>query len=119
MPLSGVEAEERACALLRAEGHHIVARNWHCRFGEIDVVTRDGDVLVFVEVKARSGEGFGGAAAAIDARKRRRLKVAALAFLQETGSDLPCRFDVVLFSPSGVEMIPDAFDTDPRCSLDS
>ena len=66
----GVAAEKAASDYLERAGLRIVARNWHCRYGELDIVARDGGTLVFVEVRQRRASGFGGAAASIDAAKR-------------------------------------------------
>ncbi len=97
--LSGAEAEQAAADLLRKRGHRIVGRNVDTVAGELDLVTMDGDTLCFVEVKARFDPRFGGAAAAVDRRKRRRLVRAAEAYLsapERTPLRLgPCRFDVV------------------------
>ena len=109
MALSGVEGEERACRLLRDLGYLIVARNWRSRFGEIDVIAREGATVVFVEVKTRSGQAYGGPAAAIDARKRERIAATAGLFLQETECELPARFDVVTFVGDAPRLYRDAF----------
>ena len=88
--------EALAALLLRAKGYRIVARNWRCPLGEIDIVARDGDTLVFVEVKTRSGRSAGRPEEAVDARKRRRLVLLARAYLAgRRGDPPPCRFDVV------------------------
>lgn len=108
----GRNAEERACDLLRAMGYRIVARNWRSRRGEIDVVARDGDVLVFIEVKARMGRGYGGPEGAVDRFKQRRIVEAAKAFLAATDSELPARFDVVAWEGNDVRVHRDAFRVD-------
>ena len=80
---------------LRRLGWEVLTTSYRCRGGELDVVARDGDTIAFVEVKTRTGAGYGGPAEAVDARKRARLLVAAEAYLAETGlADAPCRFDV-------------------------
>jgi putative endonuclease len=107
--LNGAEAEERACGLLKAEGYEIVARNWRSPFGEIDIVAREGPILAFVEVKARSGEAFGGPEGAVHLVKQRRVAAAASAFLAETDCQLPARFDVVAFVGGAVRLYRDAF----------
>ncbi len=112
----GASCEELACRLLASRGYVIICRNWRCRWGELDIVARDGEVYVFVEVKARSeGKKFGGPAAAVTAAKQERLSLAALEFLKESGlGDAPARFDVVLFRGRGrerrCELIRNAFD---------
>jgi putative endonuclease len=93
----GAAAEAAACAHLEAAGLHRLAHNVNYRFGELDLVMREGDTVVFVEVRYRRDERFGGAAGSVDFRKRRRLVLAARAWLasQRRLADAPCRFDVV------------------------
>jgi len=112
MGLTGRQAEERACRYLSGLGYEIVARNWRCRFGEIDIVARDGDTLVFVEVKARSGRGYGGPEGAVGPVKQGRLVAAARLFIQQTGAELPARFDVVTFVGESIRLYKDAFRVD-------
>lgn len=93
----GDAVEAAALAFLEARGLRLLARNAHARGGELDLVMRDGDGLVFVEVRFRANAAFGGGAASVDARKRRKLVHAAQLFLhrhpQHAGA--PCRFDVI------------------------
>lgn len=105
----GREAEERAAALLSGHGLVSVTRNFRCRGGEIDLVMRDGPVLVFVEVRYRNSTRFGGAMASVTATKRRRLITAARQYLARTGWEGPCRFDVVGFDRAEGQWIRDAF----------
>ena len=106
----GQRAEDRAQAQLIAHGLQPVARNYRCRAGEIDLIMRDGDCLVFVEVRFRRSSGFGGALSSVDARKRRRLTLAAEHYLVHHGWRGPCRFDVVAFDGhSGKTWVRDAF----------
>jgi len=93
----GTDAETRAEAMLMHEGLHPVARNYRCRGGEIDLVMRDRDHMVFVEVRYRSHGGYGGAAASIGPGKQQRLVLAARHYLMSSGWSGPCRFDVVAF----------------------
>lgn len=107
----GRDAEQRAEALLVARGLRPVQRNYRCRGGEIDLVMRDRGQLVFVEVRYRRGDSHGGALASVDARKRRRLVIAAQHYLLMHGWQGACRFDVVGFdasSPDGT-WVRDAF----------
>lgn len=95
-PARGKEGEDLACRHLEAQGFRILARNWRCRAGELDIVARDGPVTVFVEVKDRGDVSHGQGFDAVTARKRQRIVVAAR--LYASGSDLegkPVRFDVV------------------------
>jgi len=96
---TGDRAERQALAHLRAAGLVLVARNVACRAGEIDLVMRDGPVLVFVEVRARAQARYGGAAASVGPAKQLRLARAAAHFLRARwkGPLPPCRFDVLAF----------------------
>jgi len=87
----------------------LVTRNWRCRGGEIDLVMRDGATLVFVEVRARRGMAFGGAADSITSAKQARVILAARHFLAAQGLDLPCRFDAVLVQDGSLRWIQGAF----------
>ncbi len=89
------DAEDRACAYLRSRGYLIVARNWRWRGGEVDIIAKDGETIVFVEVKARTGTRFGLPAEAVDRRKRGKLLAAARAFLGRDAGKVPIRFDIV------------------------
>ena len=92
----GLDGEDAAVRDLEARGYDIVARRYRTRLGELDVVARDGPVLVFVEVKTRSTPAFGDGLEAITADKRRRLVRMAHEYLWRNGlDDAPCRFDVV------------------------
>lgn len=97
----GRRAEDLAAAYLQAQGAHILLRNYRCRCGELDIVARWGvDELAIVEVRTRSSNAYGGAAASIDAGKRQRLVRAASLLLQQRRdlSRLRVRFDVVIVS---------------------
>lgn len=98
--LKGRSAENRARRFLKGKGLSFVEANYRCRTGEIDLIMRDRDMLVFVEVRYRKSHDFGGALESIDGRKQRRLRAAAEHYLQRRRIDdgLPCRFDVVLVS---------------------
>lgn len=91
----GKAGEERAAAFLQAAGYRIVRRNLRFPDGEIDLVCRDGDVIVFVEVKARWSRGYGSALSAVDARKRLVLRRLAADYVQIVAPNAPVRFDVV------------------------
>ena len=107
----GDSAEARAAAFLEGRGLRIIARNYRCRFGEIDLIAQSGATTVFVEVRARTSEQFGGAAGSITAAKRKKLIATARHYLARQGTHCACRFDVVLLSgnPSRIEWIADAF----------
>ena len=104
--------EQRALRHLVGHGLKLVEANYHCKSGEIDLILRDGDALVFVEVRYRRSAGtasssFGGGAASVDANKRRKLVHAASLFLaaHREFSRAPCRFDVI--DASGAVDAPD------------
>jgi putative endonuclease len=106
--VTGGEAEELAARLLARRGYRILARNVKSKVGEIDIVADDGGVLCFVEVRARRD---GTAAESIGAVKRRRMERAAEQYLAASRkTSCACRFDVVTVSPSGVDLIKNAFD---------
>ncbi|MEW9899416.1 YraN family protein [Chitinivorax sp. PXF-14] len=100
MKQSGPAAEAAAALFLQQQGLRIVERNYRCRFGEIDLIARDGNTLVFVEVKARASGDFGGARYSITGAKQRKLWTTAQHYLATLGSEPPCRFDAVLFEAS-------------------
>ncbi|WP_027350884.1 YraN family protein [Halotalea alkalilenta] len=91
----GQQMEALAAAHLVRAGLVEVARNQHARGGEIDLVMRDGDVLVFVEVRHRRSTRFGSALESVTETKRRRLRLAARVYLQRNRLSCACRFDVV------------------------
>jgi putative endonuclease len=93
----GAAVETAALAHLRRAGLGPIARNVRYKGGELDLVMRDGDTVVFVEVRYRATADFGGGAASVDLRKRRKLVLAAQLFLQSHPAlaQGPCRFDVV------------------------
>lgn len=112
----GAAAEDLAERYLCERGLEPVLRNFRVRGGEIDLIMREAETLVFVEVRFRTHRTFGGAPASVDPRKQRRLVLAARCYLQKCRSpEPPCRFDVVGLSPgrqSGtarVHWIRDAF----------
>ena len=109
MTTEGARAEEQAARFLAGRGLKILARNYRCRGGEIDLVGRDGATLVFVEVRLRTNRDFGGAAASITPAKQRRIALAANHYL--AGKPLPaCRFDAVLLDGTRIDGIRNAFD---------
>lgn len=110
---AGAQAEALAADFLARRGLAIVERNWRRRCGELDLIARDGDTLVFVEVRLRTRGDFGGAAASITAAKRARMVAAAGHYLAGLGRTPPCRFDAVLLDaldPARIEWIPDIIE---------
>jgi putative endonuclease len=92
----GRDGERFAVSCLREAGYTIIARNYRCRYGELDIVARHQGSVVFVEVKTRSGETYGAPEEAVSPAKKRRLVRLAHAFCAARGMQtLPARFDVV------------------------
>ena len=92
----GKSGEDRAVAELERLGYAILERRYRTKHGEIDIVARDGETMVFVEVKARATAEFGTAAEAVTRQKQRRLISMAVEYLSLTRQpEMPCRFDVV------------------------
>ena len=95
---SGDIAEQIAATHLTEKGLVVVANNVHCRQGEIDLIMKDHDTFVFIEVKYRKNTSFGGAIAAIPYKKQQKIIKTATIYLQQQGLkeyNTPCRFDVV------------------------
>jgi len=114
--LFGKGGEDLACRELERRGYAILERRYRSRLGEIDIVARHGEVTVFVEVKARDGNDFGGGAAAVTPAKQRTITRVALDYIARRRLfDRPCRFDVVVIDLSSgapaIEIIPGAFDS--------
>ncbi len=110
----GKEAELLARRHLEQQGLRLLAQNWSCKRGELDLVMLDGDTVVFVEVRYRKNTQWGGALDSIDGRKRQKLIFAAQYFLQRESrwADSPCRFDVVAIDSSldQLNWMQNAFD---------
>jgi putative endonuclease len=110
---AGRRGEQLAARHLKRSGYIILARNYRAAGAEIDLIALDNDTLVFVEVKARGGTGFGLPQEAVDYDKRERIRGAALVYAERRGVDLPARFDVVAIDGIGrtrkLEVIKDAF----------
>jgi putative endonuclease len=107
----GASGEELAAAWYVAQGFEVVARNWRCRDGELDLIVRDGRRYIFCEVKARTSDAFGAPVEAITHDKQQRLRRLAARWLE---SDAPAlareiRFDVCSVMDGAVEMLEGAF----------
>ncbi len=112
---TGRQGEDVAAGYLVQAGYEILARNWRCPLGELDIVAREGDTLVFVEVRSRRTAGFGAPEESVGFVKQQKLSRLAAYYLNRHGlSNIPARFDVaaVKILPSGpqVELFRDAFD---------
>ena len=111
----GESGEALAVKFLKKGGYKIIEQNYRCRLGEIDIIARDGEVLTFIEVKARRTGGFGGPKWAVTPKKQRHISMVALEYLKKTKQmEERARFDVVAIRllPDGpdVEIIKNAFD---------
>jgi len=110
----GAQAEQFAARWMLKQGLTLVQANYRCRFGEIDLILRDSDTLVFAEVRLRSRNDFGGAAASIDARKQSKLIRTAQHYLATLPHIPPCRFDALLLDTpdgsGGIEWLKNAFE---------
>lgn len=107
----GAAAEESAASYLAARGLRVIGRNFRVRGGEIDLICRDGNSVVFVEVRLRRRSDYGGAAASITAAKQAKIIMAARHWLARHG-EAPCRFDCVLTDGEHIEWLRDAFAAD-------
>ena len=106
----GASGEDRAASWYEANGYTVVARNWRCRQGELDLVARRGRVVVFCEVKTRSSTAFGAPVEAVTRTKQARLRVLAARWLED--SDLVAReirFDVASVLDGQLEVLEGAF----------
>ena len=113
----GDAAEDRALAHLQQQGLRLVQRNYRLAGGprqrgaEVDLILRAPDgTLVFAEVRQRASTSHGGAAASVSATKQRRIIFAARHYLVRLGAPPPCRFDVVVVEPTGLQWLQGAFD---------
>jgi putative endonuclease len=109
---TGSRYEDLAAALLEREGCTILSRNFYGRSGELDIVARDGDTLVFCEVKYRSGDRCGTALEGVTPLKRRRICRTAVEYMAREGygDGWPCRFDVIGISSGRVRHVKNAFE---------
>jgi putative endonuclease len=113
---AGLEAEKLAATYLVNHGLKIVAQNYHCRFGEVDLIMKDNKTLAFVEVRLRSNNKFGSAAASITPQKQQKLILTAQHYLQEYArrhGDCLCRFDAILMDKTDtkhIDWVRNAFD---------
>jgi putative endonuclease len=111
--MDGAAAEDRALRFLQGQGLELVARNWRCKAGELDLVMRDGATVVIAEVRKRRTDDFGYAAETVDGRKQAKLARATRLLLVQRPelAEAPLRFDVVTLDAAGkVEWLREAFD---------
>ena len=102
--ITGAWGEALAAEYLRKKRYKLIATNYRCRFGEIDLIVKDRKTLVFVEVKLRKNAKFAAAREYVDRNKQDRIRATAAIYLSRNPTDLPARFDVVeIYAPDGVE----------------
>ncbi|MEY3883126.1 MAG: hypothetical protein RIS87_302 [Pseudomonadota bacterium] len=113
---AGLAAEKLAATYLTNHGLKVIVQNYHCRFGEIDLIMTDGKILVFIEVRLRTNPKFGSAAASITSQKQQKIILTAQHYLQENSrkyGDCACRFDAILMDKADtehIEWLRNAFD---------
>jgi putative endonuclease len=106
----GAFGEDKAARWYEAQGYEVLARNWRCREGELDLVVRRGRTVVFCEVKARASAAYGAPAEAITPAKQRRLRQLAVLWLRASGVHAPeLRFDVACVLGGKLTVIEAAF----------
>ena len=107
---AGDKYEDLAINFLTRQGLTLLTRNYQCKVGEIDLVMDDRGTIVFVEVRYRKSQQFGGAIMSVTAAKQRKISLAALHYLQSKKyNDRPARFDVLAFGDSEQQWLQDAF----------
>jgi putative endonuclease len=115
MKLLGSEGETIAAQFLKKQGFDIIAHNYKTRLGEIDIIARDGETIVFVEVKTRSNNSFAAPYESVDTAKRQKMKNVASLYLKKLRTELPARFDVISITclqngRKSIHHIRDAFE---------
>lgn len=110
----GKKGEDLAVALCKEIGLNIIEQNFRTPFGEIDIIARDGNIIVFIEVKARRGDAYGAPFEAVTRHKREKITKVAMSYMKRFKKEVPARFDVISISmKSGnpdLEYIQDAFE---------
>ena len=109
----GLHAEQAACEFLLQQGLVLVAKNYRCRRGEIDLIMSQNKTLVFVEVRYRKNDHFGGATESITPKKQEKIRTTALHYMQRLNTSDNVRFDVIAITGNGkqqrFEWIQNAF----------
>ncbi len=106
----GRVGENKACEFLKKAGYKILEKNYKTFIGEIDIIAKDKDTIVFVEVKTRMDDGFGSPSEAVNRKKQEKYYKVASEYLQKNReNDSPCRFDVIEIQDGQINHIIDAF----------
>lgn len=111
----GSEGESVALQFLKKQGYTIIQRNFKTQIGEIDIIAKDGETIVFVEVKTRKNDTFGAPYESVNTAKRQKMKNVALLYLKKQKKELPARFDVISINclqngQKDIRHIRDAFE---------
>lgn len=108
--ISGKTAEDKACDYLIKNGLKLIARNFRCKAGELDLIMKDGNTVVIAEVRYRKSDAYGSALESVTAQKQAKIIAAAQFYLSTLRTDNPVRFDVVAISGNGgIDWIKNAF----------
>ena len=106
----GQAGEAQARQYLQHQGYHLIAQNFSCKYGEIDLIVSKGRLLVFVEVKQRAGTAFGGALGAVTKAKQNKIALTAAEFIKENGLKFDSiRFDVICITGGELTHLQNAF----------
>ncbi len=108
----GAYYENLVAEYLKTQGYEILEKNYRCRIGEIDLIAKEGETLVFVEVKYRRNDKMGDPKEAVDQKKQKKISMTASYYLmRECGRmDIPCRFDVAAVLGEQIEVVKNAFE---------
>ncbi|MBI5846374.1 MAG: YraN family protein [Nitrospirae bacterium] len=110
----GRKGEDLAAALCKEKGLTVIEKNFRTPFGEIDLIAKDGNIIVFIEVKTRTGDAYGAPFEAVTSRKRAKITKVAMSYLKRFRKEVPARFDVISISMKNgkpdLEYIQDAFE---------
>lgn len=107
--VSGKKGERLAIEYIEGRGYKVLEKNFRTPFGEIDIIAKDKNYIVIIEVKRRISDRFGEPSQAVDYRKQEKLKKLALYYLCRIGKDYPLRFDVIAIKDKEIEHIENAF----------
>ena len=107
----GQRAEQRAKNYLQTQGLKLISQNYSSRYGEIDLIMEDNDSVIFIEVRMRKNNDFGGALASIDSKKQKKISNTAQQFMSNKGwlNSKPMRFDAIGIEDNNIEWIKGAF----------
>lgn len=110
----GAHAEQNACDFLSAQGLKLICRNYRCLLGEIDIIMRDSDDIVFIETRYRQYDNFGSAIESVNFKKQKKIIRTAEIFLQQYKllHKVNCRFDIIGISPTELKWVKNAFSVD-------